>query len=672
MKSRFTLFAFLCFVSVMAYAQPSTYAFLKNIAFNPNGEINANKIVIADDGSIYIAGTSDLDDAIFANGDTIRDNGLRFRRDGWLAKFDPSGNVIWTKEFDQGDQYGLGGIELDQNENIYVTGRSEDTTNIDGVIVPDDSFYWMKLDSNGNRQNHVFFKSTAAMQNSFVGFAVDSLGNTYMSGLFNGTITIGPNSYFASNGSCFLLKLNNTGQLQWSQQITSGFPSVLKVAQNGNLIYGGICNRGASFGSFTCATTNTASRSNPIVSEMNANNGTPIWVVNPQCNRGGGINGIHQMNDGSYIFGGTYGDDNQARLSNRLNFGGNITLEPAASPFSPFFGARSNYVAKIDASGNVQWAKRVGQREDPETNVEHIVGYGDSVYVVGTTRDTNYLYKGTDSIAIRTFNRAIMIATIDANGDFQKVRPSLLFKDDVAPGFFDVDVAKDGSLYAVGSFDENYRYGLSDSLVVTGREDVYLAKINSLDPLTVPAPTNLRTLSKGQRNITPSFSVYIATVGWDGNNNVFGYVLDYKDGYTSPFNYTTFSNTNVSHTFDVGYASGLTFSAVVKSHFMDVVSLNSNQLIDTSSAMTTHIDVLEDKEAFVSIYPNPAKAQIFIESSEHIERIIIRSITGKAIKSIEVNSTKMTTVPLDDLSTGFYFVETIGMNFRQIQKINKL
>lgn len=670
MKSKITFFTLLSMVALLGFAQAPTYAFLKNIAFNPNGEINANRMTIARDGSIYIAGTSDLDDAIFANGDTITDDGLPFRRDGWLAKFDANGNVLWTKEFDQGDQYGIGSINLDQNENIYVTGRSEDTTNIDGVIVPDDSFYWMKLDSNGNRLNHVFFKSTSAMQNSYVGGAVDSVGNTYMAGLFNGTITIGSSNYSASNGSCFLLKLNNTGQVQWSQQVTSGFPSVLEIAKNGNLIYGGICNRGASFGNFTCASTNTASRSNPIISELNEANGNPIWIVNPQCDRGGSITGIHQMNDGSYIFGGTYGDDNQFKTSCELDFGSNIVLDPAPSPFSPFLGSRSNYIAKINSSGNVQWAKKVGQRADPESNVEHIVGYGDSVYVVGTTRDTNYLYKGTDSIAIRTFNRAVMISTVDANGDFQKVRPSLLFQDDIAPGFFDVQVSKDGSLYAVGSFDENYRYSLTDSLVVTGREDLYLAKINSLEPFSVPAPTNLRTVAKGTTQ--SSFPTYKADLAWTGINTVFGYVLDYTDGYNTPKNYTTFSNTDTSHSITVGYATGLTYTAVVKSHFMDMVSLNSNQIVDTSSAITTSIAALENKKAFISMYPNPTTERLFVESSENIERIIVRNITGKVLKDQVENSTKLSTINLSDLSSGFYFVEIVGSGFRQIQKINKL
>ncbi len=671
MKSTSTFFMLLLMATFhQTFSQQPTFDFIKNVAFNSNADIQMHRITIAEDGSIYVAGMSDLGDAYFANGDTITDNTLPFRRDGFIAKFDATGNVIWTKEFDSGDQYGLGGIEVDRDENIYLAGRSEDTTLIDGLTIPDHTFYWFKLDSNGVRLDYEYYQSTSAMQGSFVKLAVDSIGNSYVSGLFNGSMTIGSNTYGASNGSCFMFKINDQGNLAWSKQINSGYAGKLLIAQNGNLIYGGICNRGASFGTFTCASTNTAQRSNPLLSEIDASTGNPLWILNPQGNRGGNIVDIHQITDGSYVFGGAFGDDSQPRASNRLNFGNGITAESAGSPLHPLFGTKSSYLAKADASGNPIWAKRVGQRLDPYDNVKKIIGHGDSIYVMGQTRDTNYLYNANDSIAIRTFNNSAFVATVDGNGGFQKVRPIAVFNNSIGLGLMDAGVDPNGSLYITGSFDEDYKYSDQNTLVLTGRNDAALGKVGNLDPFTLPVPQNLRTTQKNRTEIFTGYYEYDADIAWSPVANVYGYVLTSVNGYNQVDEEVFHQINDTTGIIVIGNSSGLSYSAKVSSHKYDVLSL-STSIMDTSGVTITSIKGLDKANAYIKYYPNPTENLLNISSSEKINSVRVINIAGQTLMFQSMSQLTNCTLTLADLPSGIYFIEVSGEDFKEIQKVQK-
>jgi hypothetical protein len=81
----------------------------------------------------------------------------------------------------------------------------------------------------------------------------------------------------------------------------------------------------------------------------------------------------------------------------------------------------------------------------------------------------------------------------------------------------------------------------------------------------------------------------------------------------------------------------------------------SKQVEYELSFIDTAVDpVLESSE--LSIYPNPATNNVFVEGIEDESRVIIRNIFGMVVKMVEGNEIQDGSISVDDLSTGVYFI----------------
>lgn len=80
-----------------------------------------------------------------AGGDNQRDS------DAWVTKFDPEGNQVWTKQFgtDGDDGLYLGGIVVDDNDDLYVTGFTD--SNLGGSNAGDYDSWVAKFNTEGDR-----------------------------------------------------------------------------------------------------------------------------------------------------------------------------------------------------------------------------------------------------------------------------------------------------------------------------------------------------------------------------------------------------------------------------------------------------------------------------------------------------------------------------------------
>src|SRR5699024_2355525 len=72
----------------------------------------------------------------------------------------------------------------------------------------------------------------------------------------------------------------------------------------------------------------------------------------------------------------------------------------------------------------------------------------------------------------------------------------------------------------------------------------------------------------------------------------------------------------------------------------------------------------------INIYPNPVKNRLYIECSQEINKIILFTLQGKQIKSIQDSNKK--NINVTHLDTGTYFLEVFSNNKSQIRKIIKL
>ncbi len=114
-----------------------------------------------------------------------------------LIHYNQSGDTSWVKYFNNNQNTAsYRKITLDNLNNIYVEGN---ISNIGKCLIS-------KYDINGNQQWFNTFTYDASRSNLGRGISVDLLGNVYI---------IGTQAKPQSQYDAYLLKLNNSGQIQW-------------------------------------------------------------------------------------------------------------------------------------------------------------------------------------------------------------------------------------------------------------------------------------------------------------------------------------------------------------------------------------------------------------------------------------------------------------------------
>jgi hypothetical protein len=130
----------------------------------------------------------------------------------FVIKLDSSGSPVWAKSFGGGDSNG-GGIAVDASGNSYTTGFFAGTMTVGSTTltaVGGRDIFIIKLDSSGSP---VWAKSFGGSENDFGrGIAVDASGNSYTTGFFAGTMTVGSTTLTAVGGNdIFVIKLDSSG-----------------------------------------------------------------------------------------------------------------------------------------------------------------------------------------------------------------------------------------------------------------------------------------------------------------------------------------------------------------------------------------------------------------------------------------------------------------------------
>ena len=124
----------------------------------------------------------------YATGYTLADLGGENAgsSDVWLAKFDSNGNQLWIKQFGTtGDDAPFyHGIEVDSNDNIFLTGYTDG--NLGGVNAGSYDVWVSKFDSNGNQ---VWIQQFGTPDyDTATTVSADSYGNLFVAGITEGSL----------------------------------------------------------------------------------------------------------------------------------------------------------------------------------------------------------------------------------------------------------------------------------------------------------------------------------------------------------------------------------------------------------------------------------------------------------------------------------------------------
>ena len=283
--------------------------------------------------------------------------------------------------------------------------------------------------------------------------AVDSSGNTFITGIFGGTNVFGGTSLIAPvfDGDGFLLKLDTNGAVLWSQQASSvvsgysrDFHSVYSDGAGGCYLAGAMSSEVDTNGTFPTTY-------NAFLARFN-NSGTLQWSTQLIATNGN----INVQLGGVDTNGNVYaaGDFDQ----NAVSFGGQFSIFPSG-------GDDNLFVAKLFSSGSFQWEQQIGAQGIQEFDVDStgnsfILGRFGS----GDLPGTNLTARGVSD----TF-----IAKFDTSGNYdwtvQMGGQNTGWAGEMTPD-------NSGGVYVIG-FSSGINYVENASLPGLGNMDSFLTRI---------------------------------------------------------------------------------------------------------------------------------------------------------------------------------------------------
>lgn len=280
--------------------------------------------------------------------------------DIFISKLDASGNFQWAKSIGGSmDDYGFG-IDVDNSGNIYVTGTFQSTVDFDpnaGTLnltsLGLDDIFVIKLDDSGN----LTWAKRMGGSSDDVAFsvAVDGSGNVHTTGYFNGTADFDPNAGTALLSSLggwevFVSKLDASGNYVWAKRVggvSNDNCNDIGIDGSGNVCLVGWFQGTVDFDP-NAGTTNLTSAGDAdiFVLKLTAM-GNLVWAK--------------RMGASGRDYGTGIAVDGSNNICTTGRFQSTVDFDPNAGT-SNLTSAGDNdiFVSKLDESGNLVWAKRIG------------------------------------------------------------------------------------------------------------------------------------------------------------------------------------------------------------------------------------------------------------------------------------------------------------------------
>lgn len=290
---------------------------------------------------------------------------------------------LWSRQFKTAQPSILGGLELDANNNVFVTGQFKASTNIGpGInIVPqvtnNTDFFLAKYNSSNVLQWHVELANSAVSAKvNAKNVVVDASGNPIVCGFFDHDINSGVDVtipvYKAGKADIFMAKYGANGSRTWIKRAAWGPGDVkaqwLSIAPDGSLYLTGVSADTVYFTGTTL--TSTGGKVINFIAKY-SNTGTFIFAT--QINYSSTdvtLNKFVEINAASSdeIYMGGF-------FAGTMSVGG-ITLNSVTS------NHEDAVLLKFNGSGDVQWARQAGGIYDDRCNGVSTDIYG-NVYLIG-------------------------------------------------------------------------------------------------------------------------------------------------------------------------------------------------------------------------------------------------------------------------------------------------
>lgn len=274
----------------------------------------------------------------------------------FLAKYDSSGNHVWSYSF--GDGITAGGYELavDSSDNVLVVGQyiGDLTIGSDSSSTSARSGFLAKFNSSGSPLFARFFESSSSSYKVYSeGIAVASNDSSIaVSGAFTGIVDFGDGPLTSSNGGTssdtFVAKFDSAGNALWSSNYGPSRGQHVGADSSGNVIISGYFSGSLDFGSNTPTLTSSGTEAT-FVAKFDSN-GTDVWSKSFPYARTW-YHGLAISPSGDVLLAG--------RFRNSVNFGGGTLTSAGGSAPS----GSDVFIAQWDATGAHITSARYGSAE---------------------------------------------------------------------------------------------------------------------------------------------------------------------------------------------------------------------------------------------------------------------------------------------------------------------
>ena len=511
-------------------------------------------------------------------------------------------------------------ITTDASGNSYTTGSFNGTVDFDPSTGTynltsggDMDIFIQKLDSNGN---FVWAKAIGGTNiDRGLSINIATSGNIFITGFFEGTVDFDPsasiyNLTVSSGGrDIFVLKLDADGNFLWA-----------KAMGGTSYALGASISTDASGNSYTTGDFWQTVDFDPSANTYNltAAGGRDIFVLKLDTN-------------GNFVWakvmGGTLLDDGWS-ISTDANgnsyttgeFGGTVDFDPSANTYNlTSAGDADIFIQKLDADGNLLWAKAMGGT-DYDYGYSISIDSSGNIYTTGSFRGTADFDPSADTFELTSAGNAdIFIQKLDVDGN-------LLWAKAMGGTSFDVghSISTDatGNSYTTGEF-----YGTADfdssantyNLTSAGDSDIFIQKLDADGNFVWAKAIGGTDLDRG-------FSINADTSGNIYLTGHFGETVDF-DSSANTYNLTSAGDSDI---FVAKYSQ-------------------------------TNLGISDFIENGISIYPNPTSGKLTINNEQGIiNNLQISESTGKRIQSfsnVQLKQYATFEIDLSEFNKGLYFLQ---------------
>lgn len=480
------------------YAQAPSWSLISQIKGN---WADFDPIMVTDNkGNVFVAGSFSSQELTIGT-IVLKNNGKAFSgADGFLAKYDQNGKVLWASAIGGGAEERIYGISTDTDGDLYVTGEFNSPTLKFGNITINcylNDIFLAKYDPNGNV---AWAKDFPGESSEGLKIACDNDGNIYIVGDFLWDyFKIDSNTYKSNGGNdFFIMKCDTSGRVVWSKAIggtSDDYIQNIALDGNGSLYCSGyFISPSLTFGKIPLNNHTKKGYFSDVFVVKYDTSGKEIWA-----NSFGGkdddiATGLTYSNSGDIYFTGWF-NSSSIQL-------GNTTLLKS--------GIYNNFIVKMDSASNIAWAKKI-----VTYSLFNIITSDESnnIYLAGSFTSSSVFFGKT--ILKNNGSHDIFIIKSDSGGNIVWYKTIGGDSEDIPTSLI---TDRKGNIYLSGFFQSKFlnldstKLFNTDSLEMT--EDIFIAKIGNVQ-------TSINQVKKPQAfHLFPNPTTSTLTIQYTSTQNL--------------------------------------------------------------------------------------------------------------------------------------------------------